>query len=335
MALIASTRSGLYRIRETGISPGFCAGIPFLALAADTDADTGRGFAATQGGDIYRTDDAGGTWSPVGKIEGFVELSSLAVLPRRGGGAEVLLAGMEPAALFRSEDGGRTWQEDSRMREMSGDHGWSVPWSDTPGHVREIAIDPGDPARIYLAIEVGGIVRSEDGGATWENIREGPDVAIHDDVHTVAVRPGDGRTIYAATRHGFGRSDDYGCTWTAANPFEGQGYSRPLAVDPSNGDRIFSAASPVGPGSFDRPEVGAECGVFRSDDGGRRWRRLKGGLPERFIAYVDALAVDPLDLDHVALCDSSGHLYESRDDGRHWTLTAQLPGIRRLRFVGA
>jgi photosystem II stability/assembly factor-like uncharacterized protein len=235
---------------------------------------------------------------------------------------------MEPAALFISEDGGRSWREDATIREMSRAYGWSVPWSDAPGHVRTIAIDTAEPRRIYLAIEVGGVVRTEDGGRTWDNVHGG----IHDDVHSVAVPAGGGPVVYAATRHGFGRSEDHGRTWRRIPGFEGQGYARPLALDPLRPERVFTAAATTGPDGFRRP-VGAECGIFRSDDGGFSWSRLVDGIPAHFKPYVDALDVNPARPSHVALADNEGNVYQSTDGGDSWRQTGTAPPTRRLLIV--
>lgn len=323
MSLLLATRSGLY-LRDGETSVIFHTDFEFLALAAAPSAPRVC-YAARTDGRVYRSESGGHAWDEVGAIEGFSELSCLAVDPRD---ADVLLAGMEPSALFRSTDGGRSWREDPRIREMSGTNGWSVPWSAAPGHVRAISIDPNGPDRIYLAIEVGGVVRTEDGGRTWENIHGG----IHDDVHTVAVNPRDGLVVYAATRHGFGRSEDHGRTWKRIDGFEGQGYARPLAVDLRNPDRLYTAAATVGPGGFRRPQ-GSECGIFRSVDGGLTWTRLANGIPERFGPYVDALGVHPERPAHVALGDNQGHLFESEDGGESWRQTAQLPPVRRLLLL--
>jgi photosystem II stability/assembly factor-like uncharacterized protein len=276
-------------------------------------------------GQVFRSNNGGRTWEPVGAIEGFEELSALAVDP---GDPEHVMAGMEPSALFHSRDGGRTWEEDPTLRRMSRENGWSVPWSDAPGHIRTIAIDPNDTNRVYLAIEVGGVVRTDDGGRSWDNVHGG----IHDDVHSVAVHSKNGAIVYAATRHGFGRSEDYGRTWQRIDGFEGQGYARPLAVHPQRPERVYTAAATVGPGGFQRP-VGSECGVFRSDDGGLTWVRMTNGIPPHFKPYVDAIGINPADPDHVALADVEGHLYESHDGGDRWQLGRALPPVRRLLFT--
>lgn len=323
MPLIAATRAGLYTL-DGGDPAVFMPGADFMALAR-APAASGTCYAARREGEVFVTRDAGRTWERAGAIDGFEELSSLAIDPLH---SERLLAGMEPGALFRSEDGGRTWTEDTAVRALAGDNDWSVPWSDAKGHVRTIAVDPGDPDRVYLAIEVGGVVRTADGGATWENIHGD----IHDDVHSVAVDPRDGATVYAATRHGFGRSVDHGRTWARIDGFAGQGYARPLAVDPRQPGRLFTAAAPVGPGGFQRP-VGSECGIYRSDDGGMTWSHLVNGLPARFKPYVDGLDVDPEIPDVVAIADGEGQLYRSRDGGESWASWTTLPPVRRLLFT--
>jgi photosystem II stability/assembly factor-like uncharacterized protein len=323
MPLLLATREGLYRCNGA-TSP---LGEPgdFLALAR-APGDPGVYYAAATDGRVFRSHDAARSWEAAGTIGGFAELSSLAVHPQD---QDRLLAGMEPSALFRSEDGGRTWREEPAIRRMSEANGWSVPWSDAKGHVRTISIDPHDPRRIYLAIEVGGVVRTEDGGETWENVHGG----IHDDVHSVAVNSRRGAVVYAATRHGFGRSEDYGRTWARIDGFEGQGYARPLAVNPERPEQLFTAAATTGPGGFHRADVGAECGIFRSDDGGLTWRRLIDGIPARFRPYVDAIDIDPVRPSHVALADTEGHVFESQDAGESWRQTAQAPPVRRLLIV--
>jgi photosystem II stability/assembly factor-like uncharacterized protein len=322
MSLLLATREGLYLAHRDGSLTPLREQADFMALA-EAPSNPAVYYAATTDGRVFCSSDSARTWEPVGAIPGFEELSCLAVDPRD---PNCLWAGMEPSALFRSEDGGRTWREDPAIRRMSEANGWSVPWSDAKGHVRALSIDPNDPRRLCLAIEVGGVVRTEDGGATWENVHGG----IHDDVHTVAVNPRNGAVVYAATRHGFGRSDDHGRSWQRIDGFEGQGYARPLAVNPERPDQIFTAAATVGPGGFHRPGVGAECGIFRSDDGGRTWTHLTNGLPAHFQPYVDAIGINPARPVHVALADTEGHVYESGDGGESWRPTAQAPPVRRL-----
>ncbi len=323
MSLVLSTRKGLVSLDQEGPLV-FQPNADFMALGC-ARSDRHRCYAARRDGEVFQSRNGGRSWDDVGAIGGFEELSSLAVDPTD---PDHVLAGMEPAALYRSRDGGRSWEEDSGIRRMSGENGWSVPWSNAQGHIRSIAFDPMEPRRIYLAVEVGGIVRTEDGGKQWENVHGG----IHDDVHSVGVNPADGAVVYAATRYGFGRSEDFGRTWTRTDRFEGAGYARPLAVDPTVAGRLFTAAAKVTPNDFDRPE-GSECGIFRSLDGGRTWSHLVHGLPARFKPYVDSIDLDPANPDHVVLADADGHVFESVDGGDTWRAGPTLPPVRRLIFT--
>ena len=118
MALLLATPAGLYVVgpgRERGEPEPFRKETGFLALAR-APGDPAVCYAATADGSVYRSGAGGRSWEPVGSVEGYAELSSLAAVP---GGTDRLLAGMEPAALFLSEDDGRTWTEDSVIRGMS------------------------------------------------------------------------------------------------------------------------------------------------------------------------------------------------------------------------
>src|SRR5262249_25899775 len=161
--------------------------------------------------------------------------------------------------------------------------------SDARGDVGAPAWDAEEPQRIYLPIEVGGVVRTDDGGATWENIHGG----IHDDVHALAVHPRRSSTLYAATRTGFGRSDSYGREWVPANEGLEHPYCRAIGIDAADPDCLYTAAASTNPGGWRRPS-GAETALFHSRDGARTWRRLSNGLPPSFAPFIDALATDPV-----------------------------------------
>lgn len=275
---------------------------------------------------IFRSLDGGLTWhETAATFPGFVEISSLAVHPHDD---TTLLAGLEPSALFRSCDGGATWSEDPAVRAMAEapNSGWHVPWSEARGHVRTPVFDPYDPDRIYLPIEVGGVVRTEDGGRHWENVHGG----IHDDVHSLAVNPIEPRILYAATRHGCGRSDDYGRTWRETNRGLTKRYCRAIAVDPRDGRRLFTAGAPTPPGRWHLRPSGAEASLFRSDDGGETWRLLAGGLPTVLPGYVDAIVLAPADPDRVSFGTADGEVWQSRDRGETWRCLVRTHPVRRL-----
>jgi len=326
MKLILGTAEGIHGWDETsGLT--LLQSIGSVRALARVRPDASRVYAAANGRQIFRSDDAGRSWRALPPaFEGF-EVSSLAVHPQD---ENLLLAGLESAALFESRDGGESWQEIAAIRTMAEapDSGWHVPWGPARGHVRTPAWDAEEPARVYLPIEVGGVVRTEDGGGRWENIHGG----IHDDVHALAVHPERNHRLYAATRTGFGRSDDHGRSWTATNDGLTHLYCRAIALDSGSADCVFTAGASTGPGGWRRP-TGAETALFRSDDGARTWQRLTGGLPDGFAPFIDALATDPGEAGHVFFVTNAGEMFGSRDRGENWTRLGQAPPTRCILVV--
>jgi photosystem II stability/assembly factor-like uncharacterized protein len=322
MQLLLATGEGIAIWSESGGVDVRLPGIRVGALAQSAPGSP-RIYAASDT-QIFRSDDEGRTWQPTGAAFPGYSISSLAVHPWE---TNVVLAGLETSALFRTEDGGGTWREVTAIREMSErpDSGWHVPWGPAKGHVRTPAWDRRDPRRIYLPIEVGGVVRTENGGESWENVHGG----IHDDVHALAVHPERHAVLYAATRTGFGRSEDHGRTWTASDG-PAHPYVRTIAIDAADPERVYTAGASTGPGPWSRRDTGAETALFRSDDGGRTWLRLQAGLPESFRPYIDALVTDPATPDTVAFATNDGDLYRSRDAGTTWQKLAQVPPVRRM-----
>src|SRR5581483_8122580 len=136
---------------------------------------------AQVGDTIHRSNDSGGTWTPVlaptGKISALVS-------DRTSPGT--VYVGTEPVALYRSRDAGATWEEIVSLRcqpEAIRDTWWG-PAYPHQGHVRDICVDPSDPRRIYVALEHGGVMRSDDDGGTWEWLAEGFETL---DIHVVQV----------------------------------------------------------------------------------------------------------------------------------------------------
>jgi photosystem II stability/assembly factor-like uncharacterized protein len=323
MKLILGTGEGIHGWDERrGLT--LLQGIGSVRALARARPDATRLYAAANGRQLFRSDDRGNSWQalPVA-FEGY-EVSSLAVHPRD---ENRLLAGLESAALFQSADAGESWNEVPAIRAMAEAPGsvWHVPWGPARGHVRTPAWDAEEPARIYLPIEVGGVVRTEDSGGRWENVHGG----IHDDVHALAVHPERNRALYAATRTGFGRSEDYGRTWNGSSEGLTHLYCRAIAIDGADADCVYTAGASTGPGGWRRP-TGAETALFRSDDGARTWKRLTEGLPDGFVPFIDALAADPGTGDRVFFVTNGGEMFGSTDRGARWEGLGQAPSTRCL-----
>ena len=143
-------------------------------------------YCGTSNGGIWRSTDAGESWEQVG--EGVLpgQITAVAVSPvERAGGWGVVYAGTEPTALYRSENRGETWRELAGRRALPSAPEWSFPPRPWTSHVRAIASDPSAEGKVYVAVEAGALVRSPDGGETWQDhVPDGPH-----DTHTLATHP--------------------------------------------------------------------------------------------------------------------------------------------------
>lgn len=128
---------------------------------------------------MWRSDDGGATWSNARLAER--DVFSLAVSPADG----AVYAGTEPSELFRSDDAGRSWRELEALRRLPSAPTWSFPPRPWTSHVRSIAPDPADVGLLLVGIELGGLMRSADGGESWQDHRTG----AQRDVHALAWHP--------------------------------------------------------------------------------------------------------------------------------------------------
>jgi photosystem II stability/assembly factor-like uncharacterized protein len=260
-----------------------------------------RAWAGTTDG-LWRSRNSGATWSPADAGLSVRHLRALAVHPSQ---PDTLLAGTEPAAIFISRDGGETWAEAPDVARLRHEHGWSLPYSPAAGCVRDFA--PGQ--RLYAAVEVGGVLRSDDGGGTWELLGGG----VHADVHALARHPTDPDLIHAATGGGRYRSRDGGQSWELV----GDGYTRAVWVDPERPETLLT-----GPARY----VGAMGRVERSTDGGDTWALASDGfkvpmsdMVEKFVGVGG----------HVLALTSDGTLYIAKRGVWMWhPLNLDLPPVR-------
>lgn len=241
---------------------------------------------------VYRTDDAGKHWTK--SLEG--DVRSLAIDPLH---EEVVYAGMEPTHLFRSEDGGGTWNEVMGLMAMPievQDNWWS-PVSGV-GHVRNIFVHADDSNTLYLALEHGGIVRSFDRGETWEDVSQGIDYL---DIHLVAGLPNSTSRYFVSSARGFFTSDDPAQGWVRAeNGFTRDYFHDFIFLPPVAGAQnptMLMATADKSPGYWDRPEGvrSARAAIFRSEDCAGSWHRVVEGLPETIDAMISTLANHPSD----------------------------------------
>jgi photosystem II stability/assembly factor-like uncharacterized protein len=304
MRVFACTRDRLVRLARDG---GDWSATPALegerlqCVAAHGDTV----LVGTLGGGVLASADAGATWERIALPE--ADVLSVAI----GAADGALYAGTEPSRVFVARDGG-AWQELEALQDIPSKPRWSFPPRPWTHHVRWIAPDPHDPDRLLVGIELGGVMASEDGGATFSDHRPG----AKRDAHCLAWHPAARDRAYQAAGDGAARSTDGGRTWEAADAGRDLGYCWALAVDPSEPERWYvSAAS--GPGTAHRGR----------DARGRLYRRTAAhdGCWEPLAPPSEAMPYALAATDGALLAGmSDGRILVSPDRGETWS-EVELP----------
>ncbi len=214
-----------------------------------------------------------------------------------------ILVGSEPAAMFKSEDGGKSWRECTAVAEFARKRNWKYHVPQIPPHIRQILIDRDNPNRIFAAVQIGGVLRSEDGGDTWTDVVD----SLDPDVHALVQDPENPDVLFASTGGGgpiggphppvapFGyplyRSGDAGKTWTSISADFSRRHSVPIHLYPKEKSTIVAAVAADTPGQWRRPE-GANAVLLMSPDGGKNWKQLTDGLPATFPVMIEAIETE-------------------------------------------
>jgi hypothetical protein len=265
-------------------------------------------LAGTRGDGLFVSADGGDTWE-------HVELPERDVFSVAIGAADgALYAGTEPSRLFVARDGS-TWEELEALQDIPSRHRWSFPPRPWTHHVRWIAPDPHRAERLLVGIELGGLMLSDDGGATFSDHRPGAKL----DVHSLAWHPLAGDRAYQAAGDGAAWSRDGGRTWEAIDAGRDLGYCWAVAVDTEEPDRWYVSAASGPRAAHSR---GSARGRLYRWDGA--WRPLE--LPPDSMPYALAATDGGL---VVGLAD--GRLLHSGDRGESWDeLGVRLDGVAAL-----
>ena len=275
-------------------------------------------YCGTAEAGLWRSADGGRSWEPVGEGIAYGKVTAVAVSAAEGtDGRGVVYAGTEPSTLFRSEDGGDSWRELEAMRRLPSSSEWNFPPEPTTDHVRWISPDPGAPGGLFVCIEAGALVRSYDGGDTWEDrVDDGPI-----DTHTLAVREDAPGRLYSAAGDGFlseGRgyaeSPDGGDTWERFSDGLDHHYLWGLATDPADPDTVLVSAA-EGPMQAHFAD-GAASTIYRKEAGGP-WQETRSGLPRPEGTIVAVLANGGTESGVFYALNNHG-LYRSMDAGNGW-----------------
>ncbi len=299
---------------------------------------------------IQRSDDGGTTWTPVGNeftYEGEAgthmwydgtphpwEFKRVWHLEPSLTERDVVYAGVEDAALFKSTDGGLTWKELSGLRR----HGSGPQWQPGAGGLclHTIVLDPTNEQRIYIAISAAGAFRTDDGGETWIPINKGlrsaeipdEDSEVGHCVHRIAMHPAHPDRLFMQKHWDVMRSDNAGDQWHEVSGNLPTDFGFPIVVHAHEPETVYVV--PITSDSHHFPPEG-KLRVYRSRTGGNEWEALTDGLPQED-CYVnvlrDAMAVDHMDSCGIYFGTSGGQVYVSSDSGDHWTaIVHDLPPV--------
>ena len=247
---------------------------------------------------------------------------------------DLVYAGVEDAALFRSTDGGKSWHELSGLRK----HNTGPKWQPGAGGMclHTILLDPTNPDRIFTAISAAGAFRSDDRGETWKPINRGlhsqfmpdPDAEVGHCVHRIALHPSRPDTLFMQKHWDVMRSDDAGDSWHEVSGNLPSDFGFPIDVHANEPETIYVV--PIKSDSEHFPPDG-KLRVYRSRTGGNEWEGLTKGLPQSD-CYVnvlrDAMAVDSLDACGIYFGTTGGQVYASADAGDSWNaIVRDLPAV--------
>ncbi len=299
------------------------------------------------GPQVFRSDDLGTTWeeTPNGAIR-FPEDTGAALAqvwqlaPGPGHEPDVVYAGTEPSALFRSTDRGETFE----MVRALWDHPHRTEWGAGFGGqaIHTILPHTNDAARITVAMSTGGIYQTEDSGDSWHPANVGIKAYFYPDpwpefgqcVHKVARHPSLPDRMFIQNHHGVYRTDDGGKQWASIADGLPSDFGFPIVVDPNDPDTVY-----VFPLVADGERIppGGKPRVWRSRDAGVSWEELSKGLPEDgFYAGVmrDAMTADNAETTGLYFGSRDGCVYASNDAGESWRQIAQhLPDVKCVRVA--
>lgn len=247
---------------------------------------------------------------------------------------DTVYAGVEDAAIFRSKDGGKSWQELKGLRE----HGSGPQWQPGAGGMglHTMLLDPTTPGRMYIAISAAGAFRSDDFGETWKPINRGlsskyipdPEAEVGHCVHRIALHPSKPETLFMQKHWDVLRTDNAGELWTKVSGNLPTDFGFVIDVHAHEPETIYVV--PIKSDSEHFPLDGS-LKVYRSKTGGNEWEALTAGLPQEN-CYVnvlrEAMAVDRCESCGIYFGTTGGQVYASSNSGDSWkAIVRDLPAV--------
>lgn len=325
MDLVVGTNAGVFTVGGSAERAG---GIGDKVVRQVIRMD-GALFAAASDG-VYRSGDAGRTWTRSGVDAG--EVWNLGVRE------SAVYAGTQPAHLFVSRDAGRSWREVETFLDAPDAGRWCIPNSQAGARALALAFDPFDHTRMWVGVEVGGVISTSDSGAHWSGTWVGPNA----DVHLLAAHPAKPGVVFATT--GFGRNDDKPADPRMAGPYRSDDggkswqylgasmsvhYTRAFCIDPRPPHVVTVPAVPDVRSTITDPG-GAQSMLFRTEDDGATWRSLGDAAHSPSAARMTAVAPDPSASDGVLVGTETGEIWRVSSDCVWAQLCEGLPAVQAL-----
>jgi len=351
--LLVGTMKGAFLLRSNAERADWTVGGPYFpgraiyALIHDQRNGRNRVWAAVNssywGSYLSATDNFGRGWTePEAYQIKFPEDSETSlkqiwqIEEGHGDEADTLFCGVEPAALFRSDDAGANW---SLVKGLF-DHPHRPQWQPGGGGLclHTILQDPNDKNRMHIAISTGGVYRTDDGGKSWNARNVGvraeflPPEHRYPEfgqcVHKIVNHPSQPERMFLQNHWGLYRSEDAGDSWTDIANGVPSDFGFAMVNDPHEANSVFIV--PLESDEF-RCTPEAKLRVYRTRNGGETWEPLTNGLPQENafeIVLRDGLCADELKPAGIYFGTRNGKLFGSNDDGDSWQSIAQgLPPI--------